>query len=54
MEVVNINDSFVVRIGGKFYLLIELSLNLGAAKKEEVVFIPISYQEKRALAEFGL
>ncbi|MFD0050185.1 hypothetical protein ACFVHQ_12775 [Actinomycetes bacterium NPDC127524] len=48
---VTVGDHTIVRICGKFYLLLEIEVDFRQVKKEECVFIRISEQEARTLME---
>jgi hypothetical protein len=53
-DIVSINDFFIVRINSKFFLLIEIQMDISTTKKDEIIFIPLSSHEANALMEMGV
>ncbi|WP_409300273.1 hypothetical protein [Peribacillus sp. SCS-155] len=53
-DYVSVKDSYVVRISGKFFLVIELQIMLHEKKQVKVFFHEISSQEAEILKHMGV
>ncbi|MDQ0220648.1 2,4-dienoyl-CoA reductase-like NADH-dependent reductase (Old Yellow Enzyme family) [Peribacillus cavernae] len=53
-DIVSIKDCYIVRISNKFFMVIEIILEVENAIKEEVVFIRLNSDEARRFMDIGV